>query len=247
MKLLLMPDQHVGFQITQWLIEEHCEDILIIVCLSKNEIYKIAQKAQLPCIISGTEKEIIEHCQKEGIVPDMGLLAWWPKIVQRSLLELPKHGFINTHPSLLPYNRGKHYNFWALVEQAPFGVTLHFIDEGVDTGDIIDQRAISYDWEDTGVSLYRKAQETIIELFKDSYPTIRKFGFKRKSQSLDAGSFHLAKEIDLASYVDLEKFYKARDLLNLLRARTFPGYPACWFEEGDKQFEVRVEIKRKTS
>jgi hypothetical protein len=45
--------------------------------------------------------------------------------------------------------------------------------------------------------------------------------------------------------IDLEKTYTARDLLNLLRARTFPGYRACTFSDGEASYEVRVEIKRK--
>lgn len=245
MKLLLMADHHVGLEITRWLIDQYREDIALVVTTSENEIFSSAQKAGTNSIVFQSEEEIKHNLQTQGVTPDIGMLAWWPKLVKPPLLELPKLGFINTHPSLLPYNRGKHYNFWALVEQAPFGVSLHFVDEGVDTGDIVAQRAIPYDWEDTGASLYSKATESTIELFKETYPTLRQLNIQRRPQEIGEGSFHLANELDPASYIDLDKLYRARDILNLLRARTFPGHPACWFNDEDQEFEVRVKITRK--
>ena len=63
---------------------------------------------------------------------------------------------------------------------------------------------------------------------------------------MSKGSFHLAKELDRASYIELDKNYCARDLLNLVRARTFDGHPACSFKEKNgEEFEVRIEIRRK--
>ncbi len=177
--------------------------------------------------------------------PDIGVLAWWPKIIRRPLLAMPKQGFINTHPSLLPYNRGKHYNFWALVEQAPFGVSLHFVEEETDSGDIVTQANLPYDWGDNGATLYAKACHETVRLFKETYPIIRTLTIPRHKQDLSQGSFHYAWELEPASVIDLDQHYKARDLLNLIRARTFPGHPACWFSDAGSDYEVRIEIKRK--
>ncbi len=244
MKLLLMAGHSVGLEITYWLLQQHREDLALVVATYENEIFRAAQKASVPCIASGSSEEVQNYCQEMGLVPDLGCLVWWPKIIKSPLLELPKFGFINTHPSWLPFNRGKHYNFWALVEQAPFGVTLHFAEEGIDTGDIVFQRPIPYNWEDTGGSLYHKAVEVTTNLFKKSYPEIRQLNIQRSKQDLSKGTFHLAKELDPASHIDLNKEYQARDLLNLLRARTFPGHPACWFEDNGEKFEIRVEITK---
>lgn len=246
MKLLLMADQHVGMEITSWLIDSYREDIAFLVCTSENDIFRYAQKAGIKCGLYQSGEEIVQDFQRQRTTFDLGILAWWPYIVKPPLLDFPRLGFINTHPSLLPFNRGKHYNFWALVEQAPFGVTLHFVDKGVDTGDIVAQRVIPYGWEDTGASLYSKASEEIIALFKERYSDFRQLDIQRRPQEIDKGSFHLANEIDSISYIDLDKQYKARDILNLLRARTFPGYPACWFKDDDQEFEVSITINRKT-
>lgn len=174
----------------------------------------------------------------------MGVMAWWPKILKRPLLDAPKYGFVNTHPSLLPHNRGKHYNFWALVEQAPFGVTLHRVDSGIDSGDIVAQTRISYDWCDSGGSLYFKAQAAMVSLFCQTYPRLRTGNFEARPQDPKMGSFHHSSEIDMASRIDLDARYQGRELLNLLRARTFEGYPGCWFEEAGDRYEVSVSIRK---
>lgn len=245
MKLLLMADGLVGKEITCWLLEEYPQDIAMVVAMGHNEIFHAAKKAGVLTIRFHTSQQVVHELRDSETEPDIGVLAWWPKIIREPLLSLPKHGFINTHPSLLPHNRGKHYNFWVLVEQAPFGVSLHFIDDGIDSGDIVAQKDIRYDWEDNGATLYAKAQHEMISLFRESYPIIRTLDISRRTQDLDSGSFHTVDEIDRASRIDIDAQYRARDLLNLLRARTFPGYPACWFSDGNEEYEVRIEITKR--
>jgi methionyl-tRNA formyltransferase len=176
---------------------------------------------------------------------DLGILAWWPYIVKEPILSITRLGILNFHPSYLPYNRGKNYNFWTLVEDTPFGVTLHFINSGIDSGDIAFQARIEKNWEDSGKTLYERAQTEIVRLFIDSFPMIRQGNIPRIPQDLSKGSYHKSSELDSASYLDLEKSYKARDLLNVLRARTFPPYPSAWFKDGDQEYEVRIEITKR--
>lgn len=175
---------------------------------------------------------------------DMILLAWWPYIVSQPIIGMPRLGCLNFHPSLLPYNRGKHYNFWAIVEEAPFGVTLHWIDEGVDSGPIAFQRAIGKSWEDTGETLYRRAQSEIVSLFKDNFPRIKAGDIPRISQALEEGSFHRSAELDPACRIHLDRCYTARDLLNIMRARTFAPHPAAYFIDGGERYEARVQIRK---
>lgn len=246
MKLVLFADSHVGSEIARWLISNFQNDVALMVTVTDNDLAAVARGAQIRSLVFESSQQVHDLAVAEGLTFDLGLLAWWPKIIRQPLLSLPHSGFINTHPSLLPFNRGKHYNFWSIVEQSPFGVSLHMVDQGVDTGDIVSQLPIPYTWEDTGGSLYQKSAAAILRLFQDTYPKIRGLDFGRRPQDLAAGSSHRASELDAASEIVLDKTYRARDLLNLLRARTFPGYPACQFSDGDDVYEVRVEIKRKS-
>ena len=172
------------------------------------------------------------------------ILCWWPHILKQDIFGIPKIGVINFHPSYLPYNRGKHYNFWTIVEGTKFGVTLHFIDEGIDTGDIIFQKQIIKDWTDTGMTLYHKAKDNMITLFEESYPLIRSGKYKKIKQDSTKASFHLASELDQASRIDLEKKYTARELINLLRAKTFPPHRGAIFEDEGKEYEIQIKISQ---
>jgi methionyl-tRNA formyltransferase len=246
MRLLLLADGHVGAEIARWLIANFREDLGLIVTTADNEIAAVAGRSQLRSLVFQSSGQVEDFISNEGLSFDLGLLAWWPKIIRQPLLSLPRKGMINTHPSLLPYGRGKHYNFWSIVDRVPFGVSLHRVDEDIDSGDIVAQTELSYDWQDTGGSLYRKATDAMLRLVQETYPRLRSLDFQTRPQKLAAGTFHRAAELDAASSIDLDKSYVARDLLNLLRARTFPGYPACSFSDGGDVYEVRVDIKRKS-
>lgn len=177
---------------------------------------------------------------------DIGILAWWPHIIPIPVIDLAKWGFINFHPSLLPYNRGKDPNFWALKDATPFGVTLHFVAPGVDNGDIAFQQQIPVTWEDTAQTLYERSLTAIVELFEEAWPRIRTGDIPRVPQDESIASFHRRDELDPASEIQLKKQYEARELLDLLRARTFPPYPAAYFDEDGHRYEVRVAIRRVT-
>lgn len=96
---------------------------------------------------------------------------------------------LNTHPSLLPYCRGKDPNFWAIVESVPFGVTLHHVNAAIDAGEIAFQKEIPVSWSDTGGTLYHKALTEMVELFAEALPTIVHGEIPRIPQS-DVGSLH---------------------------------------------------------
>lgn len=241
MKLVLMADGAVGGKISSYLMDSYPEDLSLIVTTQINEIYYEAEGNGIPVCVFDSEENVLGRLDADV---DLGVLAWWPKILKGPLLDAPRFGFVNTHPSLLPHNRGKHYNFWALVEQVPFGVTLHRVDYGVDTGDIVSQKRIEYDWCDTGETLYKKAQAAMLELFCETYPILRKGKFESRPQDPHAGSFHRASELDSASKIDLDSHYRAIDLLNLLRARTFEGHPGCWFEQDGNRFEISISIRK---
>lgn len=241
MRLVLLADGSVGTNFARFLMESFRDDLALVVTTQINDIYSEAEGAGIRVCVFDSEKNVLDRI--EGHI-ELGILAWWPKILKTPLLEAPKLGFINTHPSLLPHNRGKHYNFWALVEQVPFGVTLHRVDSGVDAGDIVYQEPIDYDWSDTGETLYIKAQAAMLELLKKTYPVLRTGRFTAKPQNLAAGSFHRASELESASKIDLDANYRARDLLNLLRARTFEAHPGCWFEEDGNQYYLSIKIRK---
>jgi methionyl-tRNA formyltransferase len=207
------------------------------------EMRRIADESRCPLVLTSDDlKESPPLSVLRELELDLIILAWWPYILKEDLIRLPRVGCLNFHPSYLPYNRGKHYNYWSIVEERPFGVTIHWVDEEIDQGEIAFQSLIPKSWEDTGETLYFKAQKEMVRLFKENFHRIKAGDIPRKPQDLRLGSFHYAKELEEASRIDLEKEYNARHLLNLLRARTFPPNPGAWFLDRGVKYEVRVKI-----
>ncbi len=73
---------------------------------------------------------------------DVACVACFTRRIPPALLALPPRGFLNLHPSLLPAYRGPQPLFWELRDGAPTGTTVHYLDEGLDTGDIAAQTAV---------------------------------------------------------------------------------------------------------
>ncbi len=81
--------------------------------------------------------------------------------------------FLNLHIGYLPYNRGAHPNFWAHADGTPSGVTIHLIDAGVDTGDILFQRYTNFaPDEDTFAKTHARLIADIEGLFEENLATI---------------------------------------------------------------------------
>lgn len=115
-------------------------------------------------------------------------------ILKKDILDKFPNKAINLHISYLPWNRGADPNFWSFVEETPKGVSIHYLDEGIDTGDIIAQKLATFEFEkETLASSYQKLQFEIQELFKQNWAKIKTNKCPRKKQ-IGKGSFHKSKD-----------------------------------------------------
>lgn len=174
----------------------------------------------------------------------------FPLIIPRNVLELPSVGVLNLHPAFLPYNRGWHNSAWAMLDRTPYGGTLHFMNEGVDTGDIIHQKRVAPSPDDTGNSLYRKALQAEVETFVEAWPLLLSGTPPRTKQDPSVGTTHRKKDLAASGIqrIDLDTPIPPRDLLQKLRALTTnsPG-EAAWFEEDGARYRVRVTVERESA
>lgn len=96
----------------------------------------------------------------------------------------PKGKAINLHISYLPFNKGSNPNFWSFIENTPKGITIHCLEKGLDTGDIIAQKEIKFDEsKETLVSSYKKLHKLIKDLFKQKWSKIKSGKIKFKQQT----------------------------------------------------------------
>ena len=173
----------------------------------------------------------------------------FPLIIPETVLSLPSVGVLNLHPAYLPYNRGWHNSAWALLEDTPYGGTLHFMNAGVDTGDIVHQKQVTPAPDDTGNSLYRKALDAEVEAFIEAWPRLLTGQPPRMPQDPDAGTAHRKKDLAASGVqrIDLDMPVAPRQLLRKLRALTTNSpSEAAYFDEGGKRYRVRVTIEQDT-
>jgi methionyl-tRNA formyltransferase len=89
--------------------------------------------------------------------PDVIVIACFTRLFPAALRHLPPAGCFNLHPSLLPAYRGPAPLFWQARQEArQTGITLHWLDEGVDTGDIVAQTALDWPEEMTGAEIEQR-------------------------------------------------------------------------------------------
>jgi len=115
-------------------------------------------------------------------------------ILEKDILDLFPDRAVNLHISYLPFNRGGDPNFWSFVENTPKGVTIHYLDEGIDTGDVIAQERVEFDTkQETLATSYEKLQLTMQDLFKQNWQDIKTIKCKRQKQ-VGKGTSHKVKD-----------------------------------------------------
>jgi len=176
---------------------------------------------------------------------DFIIAVHFPYIIPSEVLFIPTQGVLNLHPAFLPYNRGWHTPSWAILENTPIGATLHFIDKGIDTGDIVHQKQISISPGDTAHSLYQRLKKLGLEVFEEAWPQILSGTYTRKPQSSTSGTTHKSKDLFNAKVqrIDLSGEVKASDLLKQLRALTTNQInESAYFDVDGKRYRVQIVI-----
>ena len=128
-----------------------------------DELKKIAASIDVPFLIQpkfGSE-EYIEFVDRFGrLEPDMIFCHSYSMLIRKDLLETVGYNALNVHAALLPKNRGPNPIQWAIIRgEKRTGVTIHYMNEGLDTGDIVAQEPVEIDDCDTWVTLREKIFE----------------------------------------------------------------------------------------
>ncbi len=96
--------------------------------------------------------------------PDVIYCFGWPNLLSKDIFGIPRIGTIGYHPTALPKNRGRHPIIWSLaLGLTSTGSTFFFIDEGIDSGDILSQVELSISIQDNAESLYDKLINIALE------------------------------------------------------------------------------------
>jgi methionyl-tRNA formyltransferase len=122
-------------------------------------------------------------------------------MITEDVIKAMNGGIINLHISYLPWNRGADPNIWSFLENTPKGITIHKIEKGLDTGEILVQEEIVFNEdEETLASSYAKLHEDMLDMFKTNWKYLRERRIIPTKQK-KGGSYH--KKCELEKYRDI--------------------------------------------
>ncbi|WP_300858214.1 GNAT family N-acetyltransferase [uncultured Desulfovibrio sp.] len=125
---------------------------------------------------------------------DFGLSYRYQHILRQDVIDFFSGRLINLHIALLPWNRGSDPNLWSFLEDTPKGVTIHRIDAGVDTGDILLQEEMRFDEAvDTLRTTYAALSRRIEQLFWENAPELLANAIPARKQR-GAGTSHRSRD-----------------------------------------------------
>jgi methionyl-tRNA formyltransferase len=171
------------------IIARYINKVIARECSREETVAAIAEKAFIPVIRTHehNDRDCVNTLKR--LRPHIFILAG-ASILKLKTLSIPIQGCINFHSSLLPNYRGAAPIFWQLWNGDRAGVTIHYVDEGVDTGDIILQQEMDVGPGDTIETLHLRACVLGGKLIVRALEQISNGTVQRKSQQGLRGNYY---------------------------------------------------------
>jgi len=203
-----------------------------------SELEKKYPQINFHYIIDIREPLVIEKIK--SYQPEAIFVISWSQIIPSEILKIPPKGVIGLHYSLLPERRGGAPLNWAIIDGLKeSGITLFYMDEGIDTGDIIAQQNFSIEYENTVNDLLDKIKNIAPSFVLEYFDMILEGKAPRIKQDETKATYtprRTPKDSKIDWTWDLERIY------NFIRALS-PPYPSAFFKVHNKKV-VFTSVKR---
>ena len=165
---------------------------------------------------------------------DLFVSMSFDQILKKGILEATPLGFVNCHAGALPYYRGRNILNWVLInDEKEFGVTVHYIDEGIDTGDIILQKMEQITEQDDYSTLLSRTVTVCADLLFEALIQIYNGTAQRKPQTeIHPIGFYCGRRRIGDEWIDWK--WSSRRIFNFVRAITEPGPCARTMLDGNE-------------
>ena len=240
-RVMYYGNQNVGAACLQELLSHQAVEVVGVVVLDPfpdetlkyRSVRQVAESAGVPVHAPENinDEAFVSFVREQNV--DYGLSVAWRKIFRPPLIRAHKKGILNFHGAYLPHYRGANPTNWALLRGAKTtGVTVHFVDEGVDTGPIVLQRKLAIGPEETAWQVRQRQDSLSVELMRELAGLITQGSeLPRTPQDPRVGrTYGVRKPED--GLLNFEK--PARELYNQIRALTHPYPGAFTYVQGRK-------------
>lgn len=252
MRVLFIGTGDIGVPALEWLLQSKKHEVVGIVAqpdkpvgrkqvLTPPKVKVIAQAAGVPVLQPEKIRRAVDELA--ALQPDIAVVVAYGQILSRAVLDVPKHGCLNVHTSLLPLYRGAAPIQAAIrAGDAETGVTIMFMDEGLDTGDILLTERVPILPDETGGSLHDKlallapaALERALDLIAVGNPP--------RTPQDNSRATHIGKLTREHGHIDWSK--SAAEIERTIRAyNPWPGSYCVLPSEGDKPSHLKIHAAR---
>jgi methionyl-tRNA formyltransferase len=252
MRIVFFGFQTWGYKTLQALIDLDHEVVLAVTHPTSEECYKAIWSAPVEELAHehGIRVHLAERVDAETIdlvkraEPDVIVVNSWYYRMPLELYDLPPHGTLNLHDSLLPRFTGFSPVLWALISgESEFGLTVHRMDDGLDTGDILVQHSLPIGPADTGTELVLRGMGLIPGALAEALNALESGTAVWRPQN-KAERTYCHKRSERDSLIDWT--WPAEDLGRFVRALSDPYPRAFTFYRGERieVLEARVSEAR---
>lgn len=229
-KIAFLGSKDVGYAALNYLIQNANRlDVDVVAVLSNDRrlnsndksVLELAYTHQIPVLSNPDQLLELEAY-------DFLISVQYHKIIQQKHIDTAKKLAINLHMAPLPEYRGCNQFSFAIIDEAyEFGTTLHVLNSGIDSGDILFENRFPINTNETAPVLHKLTTEKSILLFKESIEKILIGAYTRTPQknycNQRSSSFHLRNEIHEIKQINLD--WEDKKIDKYVRATYFPPFP----------------------
>jgi len=250
MRILFFGGHKLAKITLEYLLEKNKNIIAAVMTETDNEWYhgleEVTDEYNLKLFEekSINDNQFVEKVRSE-LKPDLIISVNFDQIFKKEIINIPEKGCINIHASLLPEYRGRAPLNWAILKgENETGVSVHYINEDIDTGKIILQERIEIKKTDYIADILEKAKEKYPEMINEAVDLIDNDKVDPVEQKKENGSYY-GKRNPADGLIDWEQ--SAIKIYNLIRAVSHPYPGAFTYLNKKKVFIWRVEVEDKVA
>jgi methionyl-tRNA formyltransferase len=251
-KYLLLINGQLGLKILKYILDQP-EVRLLAVVLNSNERRTKEYLQDVKVMLTKSETLIFKYEPSEKIQEDLKncisnadfiVSAMFGHKIPPELLLLVKRSIINLHPSMLPLGRGAHPIPWAIINKSQQGISIHNIDENLDTGNILFQKELRVNISMNAGQIYEQAINELFFEFKRlrlDWESEKLIPYRQKSANIKKIN---SKDLELIRIFQENENGEFGDFLRRIQALTFSdGRVPIYNDLDGKLWKIHLELQ----
>ncbi|KAB2344309.1 methionyl-tRNA formyltransferase [Actinomadura rudentiformis] len=251
MRVVMFGYQTWGHRTLQALLESEHEVVLVVTHPKSDHAYEkiwsdsvadLAEQHGVPVLLRNRpdDEELMMRLKEAD--PDLIVANNWRTWIPPEIFNLPRHGTLNVHDSLLPKYAGFSPIIWALIAgESEVGVTAHMMDDELDAGDIVLQRAVPVGPADTATDLFHRTVDLIGPIVQESLALIASGEAKFTPQDRTKASFFHKRSLEDSA---IDWTWPAEDLERFVRAQSDPYPNAFTYYKGERIRVLKASVSK---